>query len=67
MKSAFSSAEAALPVAAAEGFTGVLESSPAVASGLEEFERDELLRVDCEGRCVVTDHTHFGEFSLVLT
>ncbi|EXC35351.1 DNA-(apurinic or apyrimidinic site) lyase 2 [Morus notabilis] len=64
VKSAFSSAEAALPAAAAEGFTGVLESSPAVAPGLEEFERDELLRVDCEGRCVVTDHTHFVLFNL---
>lgn len=59
----------ALPLAAEQGFTGLLGSSelgrgetPAIAPGLEEFaERDELLKVDSEGRCVLTDHGHFGE------
>lgn len=27
---------------------------------LEDFSKDELLNVDSEGRCVVTDHGHFG-------
>ena len=62
MKSAFSSSEAALPVAAEEGFTGVLPAKSAAALGLEEFEVDELRKVDGEGRCVVTDHCHFGEY-----
>lgn len=64
-------------MAAEEGFTGVLESScrsgrggetpseaDAVAPGLEEFARDELLKVDGEGRCVVTDHSHFVLFNV---
>lgn len=68
MKSAFSSHEVALPIAAEEGFTGLLENSragkdevPGIAKGLEEFSKDELLKVDNEGRCVITDHGHFGE------
>lgn len=61
VKSAFNSEEVALPVAAAEGFTGVLEGSGGVAvEGLEGFEKDDLCRIDNEGRCVVTDHGHFG-------
>ena len=73
MKSAFLSTEVALPVAAEEGFTGVLENSRlgrgetpvvVVATGLEEFGKDELFKIDGEGRCVVTDHGHFGEFEL---
>lgn len=69
VKSASSSCEAALPVAAEEGFTGLVNSgfsrggksdSSVVAEGLEECEREELLRVDQEGRCVMTDHGHFG-------
>lgn len=64
----------ALPVAAEEGFTGLVDSSrngkaemPAVAQGLEEYDQDELLKVDGEGRCIITDHGHFGTaaFSLV--
>ncbi|PON42668.1 AP endonuclease [Parasponia andersonii] len=73
VKSAFSSTEAALPVAAEEGFTGLLvensglgrgETPVVVAPGLEEFEKDELLKVDGEGRCVMTDHSHFVLFNL---
>ncbi|KAL5557557.1 hypothetical protein UlMin_039793 [Ulmus minor] len=71
VKSAFSSVEVALPVAAEEGFSGVLEKSQlgrgdvgVIAHGLEEFGRDELIKVDSEGRCVVTDHGHFVLFNL---
>lgn len=66
VKSAFSSVEAALPIAAEEGFTGLLgcsrkdEAAASVAEGLEEFSREELLKVDSEGRCIITDHGHFG-------
>lgn len=73
MKSAFSSTEVALPLAAEQGFTGLLGNSlsargetPAITPSLEEFARDELLKVDSEGRCVVTDHGHFGELSVLL-
>lgn len=73
MKSAFSSAEVALPVAAEQGFTGLIGNSelgrgqtPEIARGLEEFTRDELLKVDGEGRCIITDHGHFGEFNVLV-
>lgn len=33
----------------------------AVAEGLEEFSKEELLKLDSEGRCIVTDHGHFGK------
>ncbi|KAK3006640.1 hypothetical protein RJ639_016418 [Escallonia herrerae] len=69
VKSAFSSNEVALPVDAEEGFTGLLENArgfgtrkdefPNVAEGLEEFSREVLLKVDSEGRCIITDHGHF--------
>lgn len=66
VKSAFSSDEVALPVAAEEGFTGLLEigkgEMAAAAEGLKEFSKDELLKVDGEGRCIITDHGHFGMF-----
>lgn len=71
VKSAFSSCEVALPVDAEEGFTGLLENSRgfgdrkdegcAVVEGLQEFSKDELLKVDSEGRCIITDHGHFGK------
>ncbi|XP_034223268.1 DNA-(apurinic or apyrimidinic site) lyase 2 isoform X3 [Prunus dulcis] len=68
VKSAFSSDEVALPVAAEEGFTGLLEigkgEMAAAAEGLEEFSKDELLKVDGEGRCIITDHGHFVLFNL---
>ncbi|KAL6959945.1 DNA-(apurinic or apyrimidinic site) lyase [Sarracenia purpurea var. burkii] len=74
VKSAFVSKEVALPLAAEEGFTGVLESSkgsrsredkrPGKAEGLEEFTKEELLKVDSEGRCVITDHGHFVLFNI---
>ncbi|GAV71826.1 Exo_endo_phos domain-containing protein/zf-GRF domain-containing protein [Cephalotus follicularis] len=71
VKSAFLSNEVALPVAAEEGFTGVLESCTtgkcemlAIADGLEEFSRDGLVNVDSEGRCIITDHGHFVLFNI---
>ncbi|XWS33863.1 hypothetical protein CRYUN_Cryun22dG0119500 [Craigia yunnanensis] len=69
VKSAFSSVEAALPIAAEEGFTGLLrcfrkDEAASVAEGLQEFSREELLKVDSEGRCIITDHGHFVLFNL---
>ncbi|XP_074304465.1 DNA-(apurinic or apyrimidinic site) endonuclease 2 [Silene latifolia] len=75
VKSAFSSTEVALPVAAEEGFTGLLENSRGEIKSrsvevfadmecLEDFQRDELLKIDCEGRCVITDHGHFVLFNV---
>ncbi|KAI3725896.1 hypothetical protein L1987_65692 [Smallanthus sonchifolius] len=74
VQSAFSSNEVALPLDAEEGFTGVLENSRgfetrkhdflARAEGLEEFDRDELLKIDSEGRCIITDHGHFVLFNI---
>ncbi|PSS00476.1 DNA-(apurinic or apyrimidinic site) lyase [Actinidia chinensis var. chinensis] len=74
VKLAFSSSEVALPLAAEEGFTGVLETSKGSrsreekrsgkAEGLEEFTKEELLKVDSEGRCVITDHGHFVLFNI---
>lgn len=68
VKSASSSCEIALPVAAEEGITGLVNSNSrggknemsAVGEGLEGYEKEELLRIDQEGRCVITDHGHFG-------
>lgn len=69
VKSATSSCEAALPVAAEEGFTGLVngggkknDTSCVIAQGLEEYDKEELLRIDQEGRCIITDHSHFGIF-----
>ncbi|XP_059438013.1 DNA-(apurinic or apyrimidinic site) endonuclease 2 isoform X2 [Corylus avellana] len=72
VKSAFSSNEVALPIAAEEGCTGLVGNSQngkgevcEAAEGLEgEFAKDELLKVDSEGRCVITDHGHFVLFNL---
>lgn len=72
VRSAFSSNEAALPLAAEEGFTGLLCSSQTsegkspffMEEDLEDFSKDELLSVDSEGRCVVTDHGHFVLFNI---
>ncbi|KAI3784589.1 hypothetical protein L1987_43691 [Smallanthus sonchifolius] len=74
VQSAFSSNEVALPLDAEEGFTGVLENSRgfeirkhdflARAEGLEGFDRDELLKIDSEGRCIITDHGHFVLFNI---
>lgn len=68
VRSSFSNTEAALPLSAEEGFTGVLgngrpkedEKGAFVAEGLEEFSRVDLEQVDNEGRCIITDHGHFG-------
>nr|XP_043618416.1 DNA-(apurinic or apyrimidinic site) endonuclease 2 [Erigeron canadensis] len=74
VQSAFSTTEVALPLDAEEGFTGVLENSKgfgirkhgsvAAVEGLEGFDRDELVRIDSEGRCVITDHGHFVLFNI---
>lgn len=72
--SAFSSSEVALPLDAEEGFTGLLENSRgfgtrkddscSIVEGLEGFSRDDLLKVDSEGRCIITDHGHFVLFNI---
>ncbi|KAL0726103.1 hypothetical protein Bca4012_022196 [Brassica carinata] len=72
VKSASSSYEVALPVAAEEGFTGLVNSNlrggkndtSVIAQCLEEYEKEELLRIDQEGRCVITDHGHFVVFNV---
>ncbi|KAL8472434.1 hypothetical protein ACS0TY_029589 [Phlomoides rotata] len=74
VKSAFSSYEVSLPVSAEEGFTGVLKESSGLLSrkseysstveGLEEFSSEELLKIDGEGRCIITDHEHFVLFNV---
>ncbi|KAG7544889.1 AP endonuclease 1 [Arabidopsis suecica] len=72
VKSASSSCEIALPVAAEEGVTGLVNcnsrggknETSAVAEGLEGYEKEELLRIDQEGRCVITDHGHFVVFNV---
>nr|GME04753.1 DNA-(apurinic or apyrimidinic site) lyase 2 [Ipomoea batatas] len=74
VKSAISSNEVALPIGAEEGFTGLLKASQGcgsrkdnsslIAQGLEGFSRDELLKVDSEGRCIITDHGHFVLFNI---
>ncbi|KVH92283.1 Endonuclease/exonuclease/phosphatase [Cynara cardunculus var. scolymus] len=74
VQSAFSSNEVALPLDAEEGFTGVLENSRGFANrkhdcvagveGLEGIDRDELLKIDSEGRCIITDHGHFVLFNI---
>lgn len=75
--SAFSTNEVALPVSAEEGITGLLECSrkkgmmtrglfemPFSVEGLEDVTHEDLLKVDNEGRCVITDHGHFVLFNL---
>ncbi|KAK7360190.1 hypothetical protein VNO77_02172 [Canavalia gladiata] len=71
VKSAFSSNEVALPLAAEEGFTGLMVNSesskdelPFFMVDLEEISKDDLLSVDSEGRCVITDHSHFVLFNV---
>jgi AP endonuclease 2 len=77
--SAFSSKEVALPVGAEEGFTGFLEGPkitdremtqfsidvPLKMDGLQgDITKEEVLKLDSEGRCVITDHGYFGEWML---
>ncbi|KAJ4783781.1 DNA-(Apurinic or apyrimidinic site) lyase 2 [Rhynchospora pubera] len=77
--SAFSSQEVALPVTAEEGFTGLLEGPkisdkelpefsievPLKIEGFEEvITKEEILKLDSEGRCVITDHGHFVLFNI---
>ncbi|GAB4848465.1 hypothetical protein Ancab_003169 [Ancistrocladus abbreviatus] len=74
VKSAFSSMEASLPVMAEEGFTSLLENSRGSDSRngetsaelhcLNDLTRDELLMIDSEGRCIMTDHGHFVLFNV---
>ncbi|KAL9258291.1 DNA-(apurinic or apyrimidinic site) endonuclease 2-like protein [Drosera capensis] len=57
-----------------EGFTGLLGNSCPSDSlrgqtfsnnhCLMEFSRDELLAIDGEGRCMITDHGHFVLFNI---
>ncbi|RWW30616.1 hypothetical protein GW17_00004794 [Ensete ventricosum] len=73
VRSAFFSNEVALPLEAEEGFTGLLECPRKREMvrdfGLEapfeeedlEITDDDFLKVDSEGRCIITDHGHFGE------
>ncbi|KAH6760068.1 endonuclease/exonuclease/phosphatase family protein [Perilla frutescens var. frutescens] len=74
VKSVFSSDEVSLPVSAEEGFTGVLKilsdsgyrksENPPLMEGLGDFSADELLKIDGEGRCIITDHGHFVLFNV---
>lgn len=78
VSSAFSSTEVALPVAAEEGFTGLLEyfhkanftkkkfllDISTKVDTLEGFTHEDLLKVDSEGRCIITDHGHFVLFNI---
>lgn len=69
-----------MPVGAEEGFSGFLEgpkisnrempefsiNAPLKIEGLEEdITKEEMLKLDGEGRCVITDHGHFGEWKLI--
>ncbi|XP_020277034.1 DNA-(apurinic or apyrimidinic site) lyase 2 isoform X2 [Asparagus officinalis] len=65
-------------MAAEEGFTGTLHGLkkkemmvgefevelPLNVEGLEDVTNEDLLKVDSEGRCVITDHGHFVLFNL---
>ncbi|KAJ3692787.1 hypothetical protein LUZ60_011882 [Juncus effusus] len=78
--SAFSSSEVALPLSAEEGFTGLLEGPkignkdsseefcvevPLKVDNFEEdISKEELIKLDSEGRCVITDHGHFVLFNI---
>ncbi|KAG8050425.1 hypothetical protein GUJ93_ZPchr0009g1040 [Zizania palustris] len=75
--SAFSSQEVALPMAAEEGFTGLQDTAkngktigdfvlemPMEEEGLGEITREELFKVDNEGRSIITDHGHFVLFNI---
>ncbi|XP_026660187.2 DNA-(apurinic or apyrimidinic site) endonuclease 2 isoform X2 [Phoenix dactylifera] len=76
VRSSFSSNEVALPVAAEEGFTGLLEClkkreitrdflhTPVEVEGLSDITNEDLLKVDSEGRCLITDHGHFVLFNI---
>ncbi|GJN34479.1 hypothetical protein PR202_gb23142 [Eleusine coracana subsp. coracana] len=77
VSSVFSSQEVALPIAAEEGFTGLQDyardsktigdfvlATPVEEEGLGEITRENLLRLDNEGRCIITDHGHFVLFNL---
>lgn len=78
VNNAFSSTEVALPLAVEEGFTGLLKCSrvgetKAAASSIGDYgevqrlgclTRQELLKLDSEGRCLITDHGHFVLFNI---
>ncbi|KAJ8509894.1 hypothetical protein OPV22_000328 [Ensete ventricosum] len=76
VRSAFFSNEVALPLEAEEGFTGLLECPRKREMvrdfGLEapfeeedlEITDDDFLKVDSEGRCIITDHGHFVLFNI---
>ncbi|XP_020113175.1 DNA-(apurinic or apyrimidinic site) lyase 2 [Ananas comosus] len=75
--SAFSSQEVALPLAAEEGFTGLLErlrnreitrdfllETAEKLEDLEDITNEDLLKADSEGRCIITDHGYFVIFNI---
>ncbi|XP_043713869.1 DNA-(apurinic or apyrimidinic site) endonuclease 2 isoform X2 [Telopea speciosissima] len=75
VNSAFSSNEVALPLSAEEGFTGLLENfqrgigikedeMPAKVESLQGMTKGDLLKLDSEGRCIITDHGHFILFNI---
>lgn len=78
VNNAFSSTEVALPLAVEEGLTGLLKCSrvgetKAAVSSISDYEeveglgcltRQELLKLDSEGRCLITDHGHFVLFNV---
>lgn len=47
-----------------EDFTRAAQSSSNVVYGPCRFTQDELLAIDLEGRCVITDHGQFILFNL---
>lgn len=78
VNAAFSSTEVALPLAVEEGFTGLLKcprvgETKATVSSISDYgevqtlgclTRQELLKLDSEGRCLITDHGHFVLFNI---
>ncbi|PHU14182.1 DNA-(apurinic or apyrimidinic site) lyase 2 [Capsicum chinense] len=74
VNSALLSNEIALPISVEEGFTCLLATSKGyqprkeeyrlIADDLECFSRDELLKVDSEGCCLITDHGYFVLFNI---
>ncbi|KAL5706004.1 DNA-(apurinic or apyrimidinic site) lyase [Ranunculus cassubicifolius] len=67
VNSAFSTKQVALPLAAEEGFTGLLAKphiSQIAPDTFQGFSTEHLLTIDSEGRCVITDHGHFVLFNI---
>jgi len=60
--------EAALPLAAEEGFSGILNEGQSTLGGydllFQEYSKQELNELDSEGRCIITDHGGFILFNV---